>query len=482
MKIWQKIMASGLVVFTVLYNVGGTIQVINNHKLNLQREIESSLREYDLITLAVQSDLSTVALRLGNRDYMTQDIIAQTIANTMSYYRSANTHGLVETRQAVVYSDQPPEEGLAALLAAGDDPQRSYYAIFGDDGSEQLALMKWFRFQDTDYRFVLTRDISPVYRLRDTLTRLFLVLGLLMTVLAGVSMYFVSRLITRSLRTLSLSAQRIAEGDYHSRAELSSTDETGALALNFNCMADAVENRISELNERNARQQRFIQSFTHEVKTPLTSIIGYANALRTGAGGAEAREQAVEYIYTEGLRLNRLSKKMVDLVLLDQAELKLRPFAAQDILEAVRLTVQPRLEQANLTLAVAPAEVTFVCDMDLMIVLLTNLLDNAILASQPGGSIELFASREGDQAVITVADHGVGMEQEELQRITEPFYRVDKSRSREAGGMGLGLAICKVIAQVHGADLRFASEKGVGTTVSVRFPAHAAAADDLTTP
>ena len=206
--------------------------------------------------------------------------------------------------------------------------------------------------------------------------------------------------------------------------------------------------------------------FSHELKTPLTAISGYAQTLRTVKLSEEDREEALGYIYTEIKRLDRLAKKMMRLMQLDSEEsLQMLPVDNKQLLRAVIETCKPAAEQKGVALRTGECGGTVRGDFDLLHDAMCNLADNAIKASGPGQTVILSASDDA----LTVTDEGCGIPKDEIKNLTEPFYMVDKSRSRQSGGAGLGLSLVKRIAQLHGAELEIESTVGEGTTVKLHF-------------
>ena len=222
---------------------------------------------------------------------------------------------------------------------------------------------------------------------------------------------------------------------------------------------------LTQLEGLASRREDFIASFAHELKTPLTAIIGYADMLRSKEMTPKTRFTAAGYIFSEGKRLEALSLKLLDIMVLGKQEFEKRRYDAGVLLREVAAVTVPSVSEAGMTLDIRWEKGEIEIEPDLFKTLLINLVDNARKASKRGQSIELFGKSEEDGYSFYVRDYGTGMKPEELSRITEPFYMVDKSRSRAQNGAGLGLALCKRIAELHGMELQYASEPGAGTTV-----------------
>lgn len=297
-----------------------------------------------------------------------------------------------------------------------------------------LLMAKRLDFQDEKYLVLRIWDVSELY---DRIQRLFwggivisLVLGAVMLVLL------------------------------QSRLPIGSGDEIAEVSESFNRMAQRVEENISELTELNERQTQMIGNMAHELKTPMTAISGYSETLLRVKLSPERQEQALNYICSECRRLSRLSAKLLELTGLYHEEETFRKerFPAQKLKETLELMMQERLKQKRLQLqiTVEPENLSMEGDWDLLVSMLTNLLDNSCKASTEGGVICLTMDPDG----FRVRDKGVGIAAGDLARVTEAFYMADKSCSRRQGGVGLGLTLCSEIAKLHGAKLEIESEPG----------------------
>lgn len=273
-----------------------------------------------------------------------------------------------------------------------------------------------------------------------------------------------ARRLTRPLAVLTDAGAQIAAGDYARRTDLHTGDEIEALSRSFDKMADAVQEKIADLEADVQRREDFVGAFTHELKTPMTSIIGYADMLHTMQTDPDEQREAAAAIVHEGRRLEALSRKLLALLGLNEegVELTAVPLSA----------LWPRLHAAcpDVSLRTPAAAPTVRGDADLLLDLLCNLVQNAAKASAPGAPVLVLCAQAGDVVTLTVADRGCGIPPELIPRVTEPFYMVDKSRARRQGGSGLGLALCQRIAAAHGSALRIESEPGRGTRVSVTLP------------
>ncbi|GAB6087132.1 hypothetical protein JCM11672_24040 [Alkaliphilus crotonatoxidans] len=229
-------------------------------------------------------------------------------------------------------------------------------------------------------------------------------------------------------------------------------------------MAETIEERIAELSNTARQKEDFVSNFAHELKTPLTSVIGYADMIYQKQLSREDTKNAAAYIIDEGLRLEALSLKLMDLIVLNRQDIILEELPADEILQNIADTLKPLLLSENIKFRLETVKAYIKIDYDLLKSLLLNLIDNAVKAGST--EITLTGKIKRNSYIVRVSDNGHGIPADELDRITEAFYMVDKSRSRKQHGAGLGLALASKIAGIHGSRLEFASIPDKGTTVS----------------
>lgn len=225
----------------------------------------------------------------------------------------------------------------------------------------------------------------------------------------------------------------------------------------FNCMAGRIENQVKELSAESERRRLMLGSLTHEMKTPMTSIMGYASSLLQVNLKEEQKEKALRHIYEECSRLGRVSSKLMSLIgMYENESIDMEEVSLTELLERVCSLEESHLREKGMTLEYDCGTDRRFMDKDLMLSLMLNLVDNAVKAGHEGGRIFITAREDR----ISVRDQGCGIPEDEIPRVTEAFYMVDKARSRKAGGSGLGLALCDRIAGLHGAGLEIESVPG----------------------
>ena len=317
----------------------------------------------------------------------------------------------------------------------------------------------------TDLYFFTRSEGETAFRLLGDQRVMFTRWALAATALGGLLVYMMTRLLTRRLETLHASVQKVKEGQFDVQADINGRDEVGELSRAFSDMAGAIGEKTRELQEENRKKDEFISSFAHEVKTPLTGMMGYASLLQKGLSHNESLA-ATGYIISEGRRLENLVKRLFDLMMAGEEGVCLKRVYLPGLLEAACASAAPAFEAESKEVSWEAEDCYIRTDYELMKTVLINLLDNARKASREGQKVVVT----GNAACLAVKDQGCGMEESEISRITEAFYTVDRARSRETGGYGLGLAICVRILAGLGAGLRIQSEPGKGTVMTIQLP------------
>jgi len=287
------------------------------------------------------------------------------------------------------------------------------------------------------------------------------------TLVAIVVSLFFSRRVIAPVRAMSLATQHIADGHYDERVQVSGEDELAQLALNFNQMAE-------KLNQIETMRRRLIGDVSHELRTPLTAIKGSMEGLMDGI--FPANNETYQQVHAEAERLNRLVDDLQELSRVEARayQLDFRPVDVSSLIKTVTKRLAPRFESKRITLdlELAPDLPHLLADEDRAIQVLTNLTGNALQYTPEGGKVTISAKRINNEIKISVHDSGIGIPPEHLAQIFDRFYRVDKSRSRQSGGgSGIGLTIARALVEAHGGRIWVESEgEGKGSMFSFALP------------
>jgi two-component system phosphate regulon sensor histidine kinase PhoR len=279
----------------------------------------------------------------------------------------------------------------------------------------------------------------------------------------------VSRRITKPILEIAITAQAIRDGDLHQRIIVTSNDEIASLATSINQMAERLASDIDRLTKLEHVRSQFLGNVSHELRTPIFSIQGFIETLLDGAmDDPTVNRSFLEKAHKHATRLNSLLNDLIEISRIESGEMKMsfRFFALQEFLEgcAEEFATEAQAREISFSLfSSLPADYQVQGDRDRVRQVLTNLVDNAVKYTDPGGSIVLRTVQEKGFCRIEVEDTGCGIAPEHHARIFERFYRADKDRSRDVGGTGLGLAIVKHIVEAHGGSIGLKSIPGKGS-------------------
>ncbi|RKD21050.1 hypothetical protein BEP19_15340 [Ammoniphilus oxalaticus] len=286
-------------------------------------------------------------------------------------------------------------------------------------------------------------------------------------ILSFIGSYFYTKLVFRPVNRLADTMQEIEQSGSFQKLDLGShsmqPDELDKLGLIFNKM-------IGKLEKNFHRQHQFIADASHELRTPLTIIESYASLLKRWARNDPAvREEAVEAIYSESIRLKGLVKSLLTLAEGQEAPLHSETFSFLPLVQGITSSLQQTYGRV-IEVDTDQTEIWLVADVEKMKQLLIILLDNALKYSEQ--KVEIFIEERADQVRFTIQDYGIGIREQDLPYLFERFYRVDQARSRKTGGTGLGLSIAKRIVDQHKGTIEVNSRLNEGTRICVQLPKH----------
>lgn len=467
MKFSWKLCFSTILISLLIFSVGGYVLISALFQSTYEREIEHALEENRMLQYSLVAYWNTTVQEAR----VTKENV-QKAAKAMLQNMKGSRIRISDEGQYVML-DNSEAAADTGLLDKVNPNTRGYLLRSTEHGYEiQSACVICIEEEDMLYLETF-RDITAVFEERDhqyDIYRLWM-LGILL--LESICCFLMAVWLLKPLKHLNETTGKIAEGDLSVRANISTRDEFGELADSFNEMADSLERQVQQLEDAARRQEDFIGSFAHELKTPMTSMIGYADMLRSREMSEEERLQAANYIFKEGKRLEALSLKLLELLVIRHGELERKWVPARWLAEDIEGVLKPSLEMAGICLEVLVEDARLLLEPDLMKTVLLNLLDNGRKAIEGKGTLHLMGRREEKGYALYVKDSGKGMPQSEISCITEAFYMIDKSRARAQGGAGLGLSICDEITKRHNAVLEFKSVEGEGTIVRIFLPEEA---------
>lgn len=277
--------------------------------------------------------------------------------------------------------------------------------------------------------------------------RLFLISAFFSLIFAFVCIYYLTKSMVTPLRQMSNAAKKFAVGDFSYRVKIQSEDELADLGKAFNDMANSLD--VLESSRRS-----FVSNVSHELKTPMTSISGFIDGILDGTIPKEKEEYYLGIVSGEVKRLSRLVVSMLNMSKIESGDLEMKPsnYEITDQIIHILLTFEQKIENKNIEIkGLENLKPTYiVADPDMIYQAIYNLFDNAVKFTNDGGYIEVNLTDNGSLIEISIENSGTGIKAEELSKVFERFYKVDKSRSLDAKGAGLGLYIVKLMIEMHG--------------------------------
>ncbi|WP_455719591.1 ATP-binding protein [Agathobacter sp.] len=501
MKFRYKVLFTNLILLSLGLGLVGYLMIHKNFELAKQTQLKNAIVQNNLVQSSVEYEL----LQLLNSD--SENAASQTADNSKNAKSSDTTassiaaqlpqigsrvSSSVRTKDSFfyiyydgnrVYTDDKSQVDINETLFNDLTTGNKNYLINIEDEKHYIYVTSQSVIDERNLWIISKCDASEAYSLLDEQIKYFRLIIVVILIAESVAMYFISRYMTRPLEKLNRVSEEIAQGDYATRVNVKSHDEIGLLAQKFNIMAQAVADHVDELNDMVHRREQFVADFTHEIKTPMTSIIGYADTMRSLELPREEQIMALGYIFSEGKRLESMSQKLFELIYLRQHDIEKDDVHMADLCAEVVKVVEPAYENRHLTIETEIEDTVLTVNRELFVTALVNLMDNARKASSEGGKVEITGKYVHDKAKIQsvestndestdtyeicIIDHGIGMTKEQADRICDEFYMVDKSRARKEGGAGIGMSLVAVILEHHNAMLSVESELGCGTIMRI---------------
>lgn len=451
-----------MIIMAIAFGASGYYFVNYVFDSSMEREVGQALDESSILQFAFE----TAALNIPSKYDVLQDSAVEEIGIKLEASGQGGRLLRIsdEERKALYASEGFVEE--TDFLAQIDEQTRIYQIVQSKD---RYYVQTGSTIDTLDRVLYLEtlKDVTDVFEERTQGFHIYRRVTVLMLLCSSVIMWGIAVWLTKPIRLLTKATQKMAEGDYSYRAERISQDEMGQLTTDFNRMANALEENVEQLENEVRAREDFIGAFSHELKTPLTAIIGYADLLRSRKLDDETHFLSANYIYTEGKRLETMAFRLLDIVVMKRSRLELVTSDVAELFDYLK-EMYAANEEYRLDIQYAPGQIC--AEVNLLKSVLLNLVDNACKASEPGSLIEIRGERQEAGYLFLVKDYGVGIPAEECKRITEAFYMVDKSRSRSKNGAGLGLSLCAQVLSLHHSELRIESTVGKGSSFSFLIP------------
>ncbi|SHI54942.1 sensor histidine kinase [Lutispora thermophila] len=439
MKIKYKLILITVLFFIVTINIVAGIAINQYNSLFIQREIKTAKNEMNFIMNSIENYAKDLQARGG---IYNKDTLISIIEIYKKYYISQDI--------SLDYSDDNMENN-----------------VFIDTEEGNIIIQSIFSEPFESISLVFKKSFQDIYDLQKNWNSFFIKIYLLLSIiLAIVLMLIISRLF-KPLDNLIHKTDEIIIENSNERIPIIDNDEVGELSTKFNIMLDLLNENMETIKESSIQKQWLLDNLTHEMRTPLTSIQGFSEYLMRANASEEDKLVALTHINEEANRLKQLGDKMFALMTLKKESLNIVKLNSYEVFNTIRRIEFQRLKEMNIDLKVNIQADYFYGDEQLILVLLTNLVDNSINASKYNSRIEVDIYSKDDKNIIKVSDEGQGIDSKDLSNIFQPFYKADKNRSAIYRGAGLGLSLCKKIVELHDGSIEVESQKDIGTTIYV---------------
>lgn len=455
MKFAFKIFASSFIVLLLSLGIGGfgILHLFFEDGLRMQLESQKNMNRYIA---------ETIDIIIANSSEELTESLLQKVSKQFGEQGSAQLSSLVTTQKEKTFEFS--EESKIISLQVGEILTQ----IIKVDKKYVLQIISICLIENQKVYVETLGDVSNVYQLRDMGIVNFQKVLMVITLVGAIVLGAVAVKLTRPVEWLKVGAEHIAKGMYNKRIVKKHQwmeDEMESLVDSFNSMAERVEKAVWELEQGARRKDDFVANVSHELKTPMTAIIGYAQMLRSYDMEEKKRRDCANYIYHEGIRVERLSRQLLELIVLQNNEIVKKACSTKHIEQTIKNAVIFLIDKYQQILLIEMEPRILKVEDTLIITLLYNLIHNACKASESNKVIRIDGKSIQEGYMISVIDQGCGIPEDEVDKIIEPFYMVDKSRSKNQNGTGIGLALCHRIALLHNTKLVFETSRH-GTKIS----------------
>lgn len=464
MKLFHKIFLCFIIIFGITFQVVGYLLINFAYGNVIEQEKKLAVQDFQYNRYILQSIL-----------FSEPDFFLGEEADIAGISRSFTVPiALYGTDGEYIFFNMAVLPGELTFNEFDDD--RISFRIYEKEGGSYIFVCDYVSQGEKEMYLITQTDISSVIETQKSMIAYFQRIYIVVLCISFPVIILLTRVVTIPIKKVGEAARRIARGEYSERISAKGKDEISELASDFNLMVEQVEEKIAQLSDVARQKEDFAANFAHELKTPLTSVIGYADMLYQRNLPREEVKSAAEYILNEGIRLESLSLKLMDLFELDKQSFFLERLPTGEMFQNLKQGIEPVCRKHGVVLNMDIEEGWIEVDYDLFKTMILNLADNAIKADCK--DLWIHGKWDKNLYMINVIDNGKGIPPEELDRITEAFYMVDKSRSRRQHGAGLGMALVSKIVKIHKAKMKIESDGKTGTEVSIIFRSQEGSKDE----
>ena len=447
MRFWQKTYIFTLALFLICLNAGILTLTFYTYHKNVEATETAVTAEQYYVAQSFERDYDDME---KSNNSSSPSLLMQSFG---TYYGEKGVYLAFEGNGKTIYSNFINEYTI--------DKNALLHMDF--EGERHIVISS--EICDGKYTMIFAKNVEALEQEFELLMLSYEVTAVVVSLILAVCLYFILKKLSGPLEELRKTTKIMEAGDLSVKVEEKGNDEFTLLAKSFNAMLAKINSQMTALEDEAERKQMLVDNLAHEIRTPLTSIHGYAEYLEKANTTEERRLIAAKYIMSESERLQKISEILLDGAFIRENAIEMSELDISTVLFDVVEKLQWKAKKAQVDVTCDIPPVMVMGNETLLSMLFYNLIENAIKACHKGGKVRIYHAEKQ----IVVEDNGKGMTKEQLLHITEPFYRTDKSRSRAEGGAGLGLALCKQIIHTHKAQMHFESEPEKGTKIVIKF-------------
>jgi signal transduction histidine kinase len=465
MKLKHKIIALNMGALFFMLIILGTIITKITDDYNLRTTLQY---------LQNQADYSAIYVEQYALSKAPNEFEVPSVMNTSANYLSAVLRESVKCRVQIYYGNEllgdseevtSSNEELRPEIKETFKKNKAYYISTGKNRTLYYAVPVSISNRYT-YSLGFIYSLTEIDNMKDNTVRMFIFTGVFLSIFMMLGSTIISNRITQPIKMLNEATRQFSMGNFESRAHTDTRDEVGELSSTFNSMADSIKDMITKLSYEKEKQKYFFDNFTHEIRTPLTTILGYAELLWK-TNDEEVKDKSLFYITSEGKRMLKMMERLLELSKIKNYSFELNKSEAnlKKLIEDACDSMQYKMKRYNTSCKLELEDVTWKVDPDLFKQVVINIIDNSIKYSKsPVIDINLSSKKV---VTLEITDYGCGIDSKNLENVFEPYFKVDQSRNSKNEGWGLGLSISREIVEKHGGSIEIKSSPNKGTSVII---------------
>jgi signal transduction histidine kinase len=466
-SIFRRLLFSFLITVLLGLGLSGILMSFFTREYLYEAKKEELLRQAKKVNAAIQ-DYSKVNKRLQENLALLDDTF-----DTRIWLFNRDGKIVATSMKDEVFTGKAVASSIAGKVLKGQNAVTELQIEGLDDPMLSVAV-PWGEEEKVYGGIILHAPIEGIERTFAQMRETILWATLFGVVLSTAMVSYLSWSISRPLQKIERTAAEIGRGNYAERVQVEKSDEIGDLAQTINTLAEKLERVEQERRHLEQVRNDFLANVSHELRTPLTAIQGFLEALQDGLiEDEEARQRYYAVMYSETMQVNRLVDDLMDLMKLENNEVTLakHPVDAGELVKKIAFAFEQEADEKGLAIQVDVREdlPKIYADKDRVAQILKNLVKNAVKFTDEG-TIRIGAEQENDWIKLSVSDTGIGIAADDLERIWERFFKVDRGRSKKNKGTGLGLAIVKELVDLHDGRIAAQSKPGEGSTFTVWLP------------